>query len=92
MSAQPLINGIDPFYRARMAEALFDQSKLPAGKWTLPLRRFQKAFLAASTQYRFVNIIAPPQSGKTTGVEALAGVLMYEYPGVNILILSTREE
>ncbi len=75
-----------------MAEALFDQSALPIEKRTLPLRPFQRTILATSTLFNFLDIYAPSQSGKTTAVSALASVLLYEYPGVGILILSSREE
>ena len=71
---------------------MFDQSTIHPDRRTLPLRPFQKAILAATTQYNFVNVYAPSQSGKSTAATVLAATLMYEFPGIPILILSTREE
>lgn len=88
----PAINGRNPFYRVHAIESMFDQSKLPPEHRTLPLRRFQKSVIALASQYRFANVYAPSQSGKSTGGTALAAELMYEYPGINILILSTTED
>lgn len=88
----PKVHGFDPFYRARMAELMFDQSALAGEKKTLPLRPFQRTILAASTMYQFIDIYAPSQSGKTTAVEVLVATLLYEYPGISVLVLSTKDE
>lgn len=89
---KPNINNQDPFYRSYLTETLFDQSNTPKERQVLPLRPFQQSILALSTLFRFLNINAPSQSGKTTAVEALAATIIYEIPGSQVLILSTREE
>lgn len=89
---QPRIDQIDPYYRVHTIHGMFDQSELPPKKRTLPLRPFQQAIIAATTLYRFIDVYAPSQAGKTQGAAALAAELMYEFPGCTVLILSTNEK
>lgn len=86
------INTINPFYRIQTAYQLFDQSKLPEDDRCLPLYRFQETILTLSTLYNYIKVHAPSQSGKTSIAELLAAIVAYEYPGCNIMLLSTKSE
>lgn len=83
-----LPDGTNPYAYLNAAELLFDQSKLPEDQRTFPLLQFQRTALILKALYRYTQLAAPSQSGKTTVSALLAATTAYMFPGSMVLFMS----